>query len=52
MSTITLDSIGAAQVPEDEQVSTERNWISQAPLATLAACASALVLYMNSRRES
>lgn len=54
MSTITLESAAAVQVPadEDEYHSHRNNWVAQAPLATLTACATALVLFLDSRRKN
>ncbi|MGP6174019.1 hypothetical protein [Corynebacterium sp. A21] len=52
MSTITLEGIEAAQVQESEQASNERSWVAQAPLVTLAACTTAFLLFLDSKRAA
>ncbi|QGU06122.1 hypothetical protein COCCU_00770 [Corynebacterium occultum] len=52
MSTITLENVDAVQVSADEPHNSRNNWVAQTPLATLAACTTALVLFLDSRRKA
>lgn len=52
MSTINLKNSAASQVPEYKQASKERGWVAQTPLVMLAACTTAVLLFLQSKRAA